>query len=106
MSVVRISGPGGEKDVATSFNGDVAVANHALDGGGDSGRSNVELFGEVSTDRDCVRLAHLPDDLEVIFLRNAGFIAAQRVSVDLGFGGPSGLLAGAQPVGKRQHSRF
>jgi len=71
---------GGEKDMPAPLNLNVAVARHALDRSGDSGRSDVKLFGETSTDRDLVFLTHLPDGLEVIFLRNAGFLAAHRVS--------------------------
>jgi hypothetical protein len=59
---------GGEKDLATALDVDVAVAGHALDRGSDRRRGDVELFGETSTDGDLVFLMHLPDGLEVIFL--------------------------------------
>src|ERR1700758_5161748 len=73
---------GSEKDLASALDFDVAIASHALDGGGDGGRSDVELFGETSADGDLIFLAHLPDGLEVVFLRNAGLLSAQRVSVE------------------------
>ena len=75
---------GGEQDLATALNFDVAVARHAFDGGGDGGRSDVEFLGQASADGELVFLAHFPNGLEVIFLRNAGFIAAQRNSIRYG----------------------
>ena len=75
---------GGEQDLAIALNLDVAVARHAFYGGGNGGGSDVEFFGQAGADGELVFLAHLPDGLEVIFLRNAGFIATQRNSIRYG----------------------
>jgi hypothetical protein len=75
---------GSEKDASTTAHLDVTIAGHALESGGDGGRSDVEFFGEAGADGDLVFLKHFPNGLEVIFLRNTGFIAAQGVSDELG----------------------
>ena len=36
---------GGEMNLATALHGDMSIASHALECGGDGGRSDVELFG-------------------------------------------------------------
>jgi hypothetical protein len=74
---------GSEKDASTTAHLDVTIAGHALESGGDGGRSDVEFFGEAGADGDLVFLKHFPNGLEVIFLRNTGFIAAQGVSDEL-----------------------
>ena len=71
---------GGEMDLAAAMDFDVAVAGHAFEGCSDGGRSDCELFGEAGADGNLVVLDHFPNGLEVIFLRNTGFIAAQRIS--------------------------
>lgn len=72
---------GGEKDVAATQDFHVAIAGQTLDGGGDSGRSDFELFGEAGADGHWMLFAHFPDGLELIFLRDAGVIPSQRISV-------------------------
>ena len=69
---------GGELDSAPALNFDVAVASHAFDCGGDRGWSDVQFFGETRADGSLLLLEHFPNGFEVIFLRDAGFIAAQK----------------------------
>ena len=71
---------GGEKNTSTPLNFDVAIASHALDGGGDRRRGDVELFGEASADGHLVFFQHFPNGFEVVFARNAGFVALQGFS--------------------------
>lgn len=68
-------------NLAVALDFDVTIASHAFEGGSNGGRSNVKLLGEPGADGNLLFLAHFQDGLEVIFLRNAGFIAAQRNSV-------------------------
>ena len=71
---------GGEKNTSTPLNIDVAIASHALDGGGDGRRGDVELLGEASADGHLVFFQHFPNGFEVVFARNAGFVALQGVA--------------------------
>ena len=71
---------GGEKNASTALNFDVTIACHAFEGGGDGWRSDVELFSEASADGHLVFFEHFPDGFEVVFARNAGFVALQGVS--------------------------
>lgn len=56
---------------------EMPIAGHALNGGSDCRGRNVEFFGEPGADGDLLFLEHFPNGFEVIFLRDAGFIAAQ-----------------------------
>jgi len=69
---------GGEVDGAAAPDFDVAIAGHALDGGGDGRRSNVKLLGQARADGGLLFFEHFPNSFEVIFLRNAGSIPLQR----------------------------
>jgi len=71
---------GGEKNTSTPLNFDVAIASHALDGGGDGRPGDVELLGEAGTDGHLVFFQHSPNGFEVVFARNAGFVVLQGVS--------------------------
>jgi hypothetical protein len=68
---------GGEKNATAALNFDVTIAGHALESGGDGRRSDVELLGEASADGQLVFFEHLPDGFEVVFARDAGFVALQ-----------------------------
>ena len=71
----------GELDGAATLDFDMAVAGHAFDGGSHGGGGDVKFFGEPGADRGLLFFEHFPNRFEVIFLRNAGFIAAQRRSL-------------------------
>ncbi len=94
---------GGEDDATTAAHFDVSVASHALESGGHRRRSDVEFFREPGADGFLTLLEHLPNGFEVIFLRNAGFFAAQRISDRLG---SSFLLLSTQPGGQQQNPGF
>jgi hypothetical protein len=68
---------GSEEDLAAALHLDMSVARHAFQGCGNRGRSDIQLFGEARADGNLILLKHFPNGLEVIFLRNAGFLAAQ-----------------------------
>ncbi len=74
---------GGEENVSTALHFDVPIASHALNGGGNGRRSDFELFGESSADGHLVFFQHFPDGFEVVFARNAGFVALQGVSQNM-----------------------
>lgn len=67
----------GQQNVSATLYRDVPIAGHAFNGGSDSGRGNVKLFGEAGADGDLLFLQHFPNGFEVIFLRDASFVAAQ-----------------------------
>src|SRR5260370_4365194 len=63
-----------------SFHAHVSVARHALQSGGYSGRSHFQFFRKPRADRRVVLFEHLPDGLQVIFLRYACFFSLQLIS--------------------------
>jgi hypothetical protein len=64
-------------DAAAAANAKVAAASHALQRSGYRGRSDAEILGEARGNGYLFLLDKLPDSFEVVFLRNAGFFAAQ-----------------------------
>jgi hypothetical protein len=86
-----------EKNCSAALNFDMAVAGHALDGSGDGRRSDGEFLGQAGADGSLIFLRHFPDGFEVVFLRDAGFFAAQRVS-DLFRSRPAGQPASGRPA--------
>jgi hypothetical protein len=69
-----------QQNLAAALDFDMSITRHALDRSGDRGRSNVKFFGKARADGKLVLLAHFPNGFEVIFLRDAGLFAAQRIS--------------------------
>jgi hypothetical protein len=45
----------------------------------------VQLFGETGADGRLIFLEHLPDGLEIVFLRYAGFLELQANPFNAGF---------------------
>ena len=68
---------GGKEDMPSTLYRDVAIARHALHSGRDGWRGHVEFLSEPRADGYLLLLEHFPNRFEVIFLRNAGFVAAQ-----------------------------
>lgn len=66
-------------DAAQTIDAHVAITRHALQGRGDRRRRYIQFFGKASADGRLVFLEHLPDGLEVIFLRHTGFITPQTI---------------------------
>ncbi len=71
-----------EFDLAAAADAEVAAAGHALECSGDGGRRDAEVLGESGADGGLLFLDELPDGFKVIFLRDAGFFAAQVASIE------------------------
>src|ERR1700720_4362802 len=70
----------GEVDAARTLHAYVAISRHAFQRRGHRWRSNVQFFGQTRADRCLVFLKHLPDRLQIIFLRNASLFSSQIFS--------------------------
>src|ERR1700732_754420 len=55
----------------------IAPASHALQRRGNGGRSDAKILGETRADWHLFLLDEFPDGFQVVFLRYAGFLAAQ-----------------------------
>jgi len=71
---------GGELDAAIAAHMKITGMGHALERGGDGGRGDAEVFGEARANGYLLLLDNFPGGFEVVFLRNAGFFAAQGAS--------------------------
>src|SRR2546427_949584 len=71
---------GGKLDAAVARHAQVVVARHAFEGRRDRRWRDAQFFRQVRADRRLLLLDHLPDRLEVIFLRDAGFFSPQTAS--------------------------
>src|SRR6267378_6656312 len=67
-------------DPPAALNAHVSVAHHAFQGGGHRGRCNFQFLGEPRADGRVVLFQHLPDRLQIIFLRYACLFSPQRHS--------------------------
>src|SRR5713101_5866365 len=67
-------------DPSAAFDPHVAVARHALQCSSHRRRSYFQFFREPCADGHLVLFQHLPDGLQIIFLRYAGLFSPQRSS--------------------------
>lgn len=67
----------GEIDATAATNAKIAAARHALQRRGDCRRSDFEILSKSRADRYLFLLDEFPDGFQVVFLRYAGFLAAQ-----------------------------
>src|SRR6266581_5434315 len=67
-------------DSPASFHAHVPIARHALQRRRHRGRSYFQFLGKPRADGRMVLFQHLPDSLQVIFLRHACFFSPQRSS--------------------------
>src|ERR1700676_1660954 len=64
-------------DPPPALHAHVAVARHAFQGGGHRGRSNFQFLGKPRADGCVVLFQHLPDRLQIVFLRYACLFSPQ-----------------------------
>src|SRR6266403_1625566 len=67
-------------DLPAALHAHMSVARHALQRGGHRGRSNFQFLGEPRADGRVVLFQHLPNRLQIIFLRYACLFSPQRHS--------------------------
>src|SRR5215469_6513360 len=83
---------------AAALHLDVIVARHALQRRGHRRWGNVEFLREARADRHLVFFEHLPDGLQIVFLRYTGLPASHFFSSTLSCWPLAGALAAAPPT--------
>src|SRR6266852_2462335 len=67
-------------DAPFAVHAHVSVTGHALQRGGHRRRSHIQFFSKARADGRLIFFQHLPYSLEIVFLRNAGFVPPQIFS--------------------------